>query len=179
LPDKAIDVIDEAGSRANLKNKGLVELEALKDELKKVQAEKEEAASQDSIENYQKAAELKVKECKLLEKINDIESKCKDVEITVDDIAFVIESWTKIPVQKITELENQKLLNLEENLGKRIIGQEHAISALAKSIRRNRAGFKKKSNVPKLEQGFAHERIVVRPLGKGRVPSIWGEFQLL
>jgi len=144
LPDKAIDVIDEAGSRANLKNVGLVELTALKEELKKVQEEKENAVSADSIEDYQKAADLKVRECKLLEKIREIQEKNKDVEITIDDIAYVIEAWTKIPVQKLTEIESEKLLNLEERLHKRVIGQNQAVSSIAKTIRRTRAGFKKK-----------------------------------
>ncbi|KNY27060.1 ATP-dependent Clp protease ATP-binding subunit [Pseudobacteroides cellulosolvens] len=144
LPDKAIDVIDEAGSRANLKNVGLVELTALKEELKKVQEEKENAVSADSIEDYQKAADLKVRECKLLENIREIQEKNKDVEITVDDIAYVIEAWTKIPVQKLTEIETARLLNLEERLHNRVIGQNQAVSSIAKTIRRTRAGFKRK-----------------------------------
>lgn len=92
LPDKAIDVIDEAGSRANLKNVYLAELASLKEELKMVQEEKEYAVSADSIEDYQKAADLKVRECRLIEKIKKIEEKCKEVEITIDDVAHVIES---------------------------------------------------------------------------------------
>ncbi|RCX17554.1 ATP-dependent Clp protease ATP-binding subunit ClpE [Anaerobacterium chartisolvens] len=144
LPDKAIDVIDEAGSRANLKNVGLVELEALKQELKKVQEDKEFAISADSIEEYQKAADLKVNECKLIQKIKDIEDINKDVEITTEDIAYVVEAWTKIPVQRLTEAETDKLLSLEERLHKRVIGQNEAVLSLSKAIRRNRAGFRKK-----------------------------------
>ncbi len=144
LPDKAIDVIDEAGSRVNLKNTGLVELEALKDEMKKVQEEKESAVSADSIEDYQKAADLKVHECKLLQKIREFEEHNKEDVLTVDDIAYVIESWTKIPVQRLTEVEADKLMNLEERLHKRVIGQNEAVSSIAKAIRRNRAGFRKK-----------------------------------
>lgn len=144
LPDKAIDVIDEAGSRANLKNTGLVELEALKEELKKVQEEKESAVSADSIEDYQKAADLKVRECKLLQNIKEFEEHNKEDVLTVEDIAFVIESWTKIPVQRLTEVEADKLMNLEERLHKRVIGQNEAVSSIARAIRRNRAGFRKK-----------------------------------
>lgn len=144
LPDKAIDVIDEAGSRANLKNVGLVELESLKEELKRVQEEKETAISADSIEDYQKAAELKVNECKLIQQIKDIEDINKDVEITIEDLAYVIEAWTKIPVQRLTEVETEKLLNLEERLHKRVIGQDEAVNSISKAIRRNRAGFRKK-----------------------------------
>lgn len=144
LPDKAIDVIDEAGSRANLRNTGLVELEALKEELRKVQEEKESAISADSIEDYQKAADFKVHECKLLQKIKEFEEHNKEDELTVEDIAYVIEAWTKIPVQKLTEIEAVKLMNLEERLHKRVIGQDEAVKSIAKAIRRNRAGFKKK-----------------------------------
>lgn len=144
LPDKAIDIIDEAGSRANLKNVGLVELEALKYELKIVQDEKESAISADSIEDYQKAADLKVRECKLIEDIKEIEAVNQDVEITMEDIAFVIEAWTKIPVQKLTEIETEKLLNLDDRLHTRVIGQDEAVKSVSKAIRRSRAGFRKK-----------------------------------
>ena len=114
LPDKAIDVIDEAGSRVNLRNVTLVELEELKSELKKVQELKENAVSADSIEDYQKAADLKVRECKLIHQIQELERKNKEDVLTVEDVAHVVESWTKIPVQKLTEIEAEKLLNLEE-----------------------------------------------------------------
>jgi ATP-dependent Clp protease ATP-binding subunit ClpA len=144
LPDKAIDVIDEAGSRANLRNVAFVELQALKDELERVQEEKENAISADSIEDYQKAADLKVRECKLLSKIKEIEKKNEDYSVTVDDVAFVVESWTGIPVQRLTEDEKNKLLNLEERLHRRIIGQEKAVKSVARAIRRNRTGFRKK-----------------------------------
>jgi ATP-dependent Clp protease ATP-binding subunit ClpE len=144
LPDKAIDVIDEAGSRANLKNTGLVELEALREELKLVEEEKENAVSADSIEDYQKAADLKIRQCKLMEDIKNLEQQFEDVYLTVEDIAYVIEAWTKIPVQKITELESDKLINLENRLQKRVVGQEKALSLVSRSVRRNRAGLKKK-----------------------------------
>jgi len=164
LPDKAIDVIDEAGSRANLKNTGLVELEALKSELSKVQEEKESAISADSIEDYQKAAELKVRECKLQERIKEIEDKNKAEVLTVDDIAYIIESWTKIPVQKLTEVESEKLMNLEERLHRRVIGQDEAVRSIAKAIRRNRAGFKKK----KRPSSF----VFVGPTGVGKTELV-------
>lgn len=141
LPDKAIDVIDEAGSRANLKNKGLVELESLKIELQKVIEEKEQAAAND---DYEMAADCKAKELRLNDKISIIEQQCKNVTISEEDIAYVIEAWTKIPVQSITEDEAYKLINLESRLHRRVIGQEEAISKLSKTIRRNRSGFKKK-----------------------------------
>ncbi len=161
LPDKAIDVIDEAGSRANLKNQGLVELEALKEELEKIQDEKEEAAIKN---DYEKAAEYKMKEINFQKKIEKIENEYSEVQITVEDIAFVIESWTKIPVQKITEEEAEKLLNLENRLHRRIVGQNKAVESLAKTIRRNRSGFRKK----KKPSSF----IFVGPTGVGKTELV-------
>ena len=160
LPDKAIDILDEACSRINLDNKELYELEVLKNELAKVQEEKEEAAQADSTEDYQKAAELKTKECALTEKINDISKKMELKNLTVQDIAEVIENWTKIPVKKITEAETQKLLNLESNLHKRIIGQNEAVEAVSRAIRRNRAGLKSTKRPPSF--------IFVGPTGVGK-----------
>jgi len=164
LPDKAIDVIDEACSKVNLNNRILTELYMLKEELAQVQEEKEFAVSADSIEDYQKAADLKVRECQLIEKIKAMEEKCKDIEVTVEEVASVIEAWTGIPVQRVTELETQKLLNLEERLHKRIIGQNEAVSSLAKAIRRNRAGFRKK----KKPSSF----IFVGPTGVGKTELV-------
>jgi ATP-dependent Clp protease ATP-binding subunit ClpC len=140
LPDKAIDVIDEAGSRANLKNQGIVELEALMEELQKVKDMINEAASKT---DYEKAAQYRVQEIRLEEKIKYFEKQYLEVPITLDDVASVIESWTKIPVQKITEIEAERLLNLEERLHGRVIGQHQAVTSLAKTIRRSRSGFKK------------------------------------
>ena len=160
LPDKAIDILDEACSRINLNNKELYELELLKNELAKVQEEKEEAAQADSTEDYQKAAELKTKECALTEKITTLSQKVQLKELTVQDIAEVIESWTKIPVKKITEAETQKLLNLETNLHKRVIGQNVAVEAVARAIRRNRAGLKSTKRPPSF--------IFVGPTGVGK-----------
>jgi len=164
LPDKAIDVIDEAGSRANLRNVTLVELEELRSELKKVQEEKENAVSADSIEDYQKAADLKVRECKLIQQIQELERKSRETVLTVDDVAHVIESWTKIPVQRLTEVEAEKLMNLEERLHRRVIGQHEAVSSVAKAIRRHRAGFRKK----KKPASF----IFVGPTGVGKTELV-------
>lgn len=141
LPDKAIDVIDEAGSRVNLMNQGLVELEALKLELQKVQEAKEQAALHD---DYQKAADYKVEECRLQEKINELSAKYGTLDVTVDDVASVIESWTKIPVSRISEAEAQKLISLEERLHKRVVGQNRAVESVSKAIRRNRSDFRRK-----------------------------------
>ena len=160
LPDKAIDVLDEACSRINLNNKDLYDLEILKNKLSDVQAQKEAAAEADSTEDYKKAAELKTQECSLTEQIEAIEKRMKPVVLTVQDIARVIENWTKIPVQKLTEEETQKLLSLEDNLHKRVIGQNEAVSAVARAIRRNRAGLKSTKRPPSF--------IFVGPTGVGK-----------
>ena len=139
LPDKAIDVIDEAGSKANLQNKKLVELKKLTDKLKAVQSEKENAISSDSTEDYQKAAELKTKECALVEEINKLNESGIDTVLTLENIAEVIEDWTKIPVKSLTESESEKLLNLESRIGEYVLGQDHAVKTVAEAIRRNRA----------------------------------------
>lgn len=141
LPDKAIDVIDEASSRANLKNLGLVELKALKEELTRIEEKMQEAANKT---DYEKAAYYKAEEYRIQGKINELEKKCKEVKLSVEDVAFVIEAWTKIPVQSIKEEEAVKLLNLEERLHQRVIGQNEAITSLSRAIRRNRLGFRKK-----------------------------------
>ena len=160
LPDKAIDILDEACSRINLENKDLFKLELLKQELKNVQSEKEDAANADSTEDYQKAADLKTRECRLIEQIDKLSASMKLKSLTVQDIAKVIEHWTKIPVTKITEEETQKLLNLETNLHKKIIGQNEAVNAVARAIRRNRAGLKSTKRPPSF--------IFVGPTGVGK-----------
>ena len=160
LPDKAIDILDEACSRINLENKDLYKLEMLKQELSNVQAEKEEVVAADSTEDYQRAADLKTRECQLIEEIDKINKKMKLKQLTVQDIANVIESWTKIPVKKITEAETQKLLNLETNLHKRIVGQDEAVSSVARAIRRNRAGLQSTKRPPSF--------IFVGPTGVGK-----------
>ena len=160
LPDQAIDILDEACSRINLNNKDLYTLEILKNELKQVEQEKEEALETDSTEDYQKAADLKTRECQLTDKINEINSHLKLQEITVQNIAEVIEHWTKIPVTKITEEEIQKLLNLEGHLHEKIVGQSAAVEAVSRAIRRNRAGLKTTKRPPSF--------IFVGPTGVGK-----------
>ena len=160
LPDKAIDILDEACSKINLNDKDLYDLEVLNNQLKDVQAKKEEAAQADSTEDYQKAAELKTQECALLEQIDNLKKRMQPKDLTTQDIANVIESWTKIPVNKITEEETKKLLNLEDNLHKRIIGQNEAVEAVSRAIRRNRVGLKSTKGPPSF--------IFVGPTGVGK-----------
>ena len=160
LPDKAIDVLDEACSKINLGNKALYELEILNNRLAKIQEEKEDAVESDSIEDYQKAADLKTEECNILDRIEEINKNLQPSYLTIQDIAEVIERITKIPVSKITEAETQKLLNLENNLHNRVIGQEKAVSAVARAIRRSRAGLQSSKRPPSF--------IFVGPTGVGK-----------
>ena len=161
LPDKAIDVIDEASSRANLKNLGLVELKSLREELADIKEKMQEAAKNTE---YERAAEYKTDECRVQRQIEEIEKKCSEVKLTVEDVAFVIESWTKIPLKSITEEEADKLLSLETRLHKRVIGQDKAVTDLSKTIRRNRLGFRKK----KKPASF----IFVGPTGVGKTELV-------
>ena len=160
LPDKAIDILDEACSKINLNNKELYELEILKNRLAKLQEEKEEAVESDSIEDYQKAADLKTEECTILAKIDELNKKLELTSLSINDIAEVIEHSTKIPVKKITEAETVKLLNLENNLHNRIIGQDEAVEAVSRAIRRNRAGLQSSKRPPSF--------IFVGPTGVGK-----------
>jgi ATP-dependent Clp protease ATP-binding subunit ClpE len=160
LPDKAIDVIDEAASRANLNNNALVKLQLLKNELEDILSEKETAASADSIDDYKRAAELKENECRVREEIKQYEEMANRIEVTVNDIASVIEMWTKVPVLKITQIESEALLDLENRLSKKIIGQKAAVEAVAKAVRRSRSGIK----VKKKPASF----IFVGPTGVGK-----------
>ena len=146
LPDKAIDLIDEAASRAKLKTytepDNLKELELKIEEIGK---DKEEAVKS---QKFEKAASLRDKERELKEKYEKEQKKWKNkntkqiINITEENIAEVISNWTGIPAKKITEDENEKLKNLEKNLHERVIGQDEAVEAVAKAIRRGRVGLK-------------------------------------
>ncbi len=146
LPDKAIDVIDEASSRARLASYTEPEkLKKLEEELQVLAKEKEEAIA---VQDFEKAAVLRDKERTEKEKIDKEREKWKEksskkvINITEEDIANVISNWTGIPATKISQTENEKLKKLEETLHKRVIGQEEAVTAVAKAIRRGRVGLK-------------------------------------
>ena len=163
LPDKAIDILDEACSKLNLTNKVLAQLAIMKDELERVKDEKEalEIIDADHLEpDFEKIANLRMRENTLVNQIADMSQGNLAVELTIDDIAKVIETWTKIPASKITETEAAKLLNLEKTLHKRLIGQDNAVSAVSNAIRRNRAGLKIKKCPPSF--------IFVGPTGVGK-----------
>ncbi len=136
LPDKAIDVIDEAGSRVNLKNEALYELESLKQKAQTIDADIE-AAEKDM--DYEKAAGLKTQKFSLGSEIARAQQEADKAEITSDDVAAVIEGWTKIPVHRLTETETSRLLNLEDRIHERVIGQNAAVEAVSRAIRRGRA----------------------------------------
>ncbi len=165
LPDKAIDLIDEAGSRCNLKNAALAVKSELQTELGNLKSELAEMEEKERSDDYYEAlAQLRTRECELENQLENVEKQLKDVYLTVDDIACVVESWTKIPVMKITEEETVRLLSLEENLHKRIIGQNKAVEAVSRAIRRNRAALSKKRR----PVGF----IFVGPTGVGKTELV-------
>jgi ATP-dependent Clp protease ATP-binding subunit ClpC len=146
LPDKAIDLIDEAASRMRIKTMTAPpRYRELEDEIEKVRKDKEAA-----IENqeFEKAASLRDKERKLTQKKRELEEQWRSEEQTEqpeigeDEIADIVSMWTGIPVFKLTEAESQRLVRMEEELHKRVIGQDAAIIAVSKSIRRARAGIK-------------------------------------
>ena len=110
-------------------------------EISKIEGLREEAIAEN---DYEKAATLRIEALKIQEKISSMEQAENYVNLTVEDVAFVIEAWTKIPVKRITEEEAEKLLALESRLSKRVIGQKHAIESISKAVRRNRSGFRKK-----------------------------------
>ena len=146
MPDKAIDLIDEASAKLRIEN--LVTPSSIKEintKIEKIMEEKENAVDS---ENFEKAAELKDKELSLKEEKKNMkrawleDRKLNKLIVTPDEIAKVVSGWTKIPVEKLTEKESEKLLNLEKILHKRVVGQEEAISALSKAIRRARVGLR-------------------------------------
>lgn len=145
LPDKAIDVVDEAASKVRMKVFSVApDVKALEDRLNTVKKEKEAAVTS---QDFEKAAKLRDEEQSLLKEIGDKKSIAKEKSdqkliVTEEDIAAVVAQWTGIPVAKIAEEESATLLHLEEELHKRVVGQDEAVTAVAKAVRRARAGLK-------------------------------------
>ena len=163
LPDKAIDLIDEAGSRVRLINSKLPpEAKQIDKELRQIQKQKEESVRD---QNFDQAGQLREKEIELSAKIKEVlenkkESTSKDQSendtnssssdskllqspmVSEEDVAHIVASWTGVPVQKLTETESVKLLNMEETLHQRLIGQDEAVKAVSRAIRRARVGLK-------------------------------------
>ena len=145
LPDKAIDVVDEAASKVRMKVfSAAPDVKALEDRLNVVKKEKEAAVTS---QDFEKAAKLRDEEQALVKEIDDKKAVAKEESdqkliVTEEDIAAVVAQWTGIPVAKIGEEESETLLHLEDELHKRVIGQDDAVTAVAKAVRRARAGLK-------------------------------------
>ncbi|RSK34239.1 ATP-dependent protease ATP-binding subunit ClpC [Bhargavaea beijingensis] len=146
LPDKAIDLIDEAGSKVRLRSFTTPpDLKELEQQLESVRSEKNAAVQS---QEFEKAASFRDKEQKLKEELERTKEEWKEKqgkkesEVTVEDVAQVVSMWTGVPVSKIAETETAKLLNMEEELHKRVIGQNEAVDAISRAIRRARAGLK-------------------------------------
>ena len=145
LPDKAIDVVDEAASKVRMKVfSAAPDVKALEDRLNTVKKEKEAAVTS---QDFEKAAKLRDEEQALVKEIDDKKAVAKEESdqkliVTEEDIAAVVAQWTGIPVAKIAEEESETLLHLEDELHKRVIGQDDAVTGVAKAVRRARAGLK-------------------------------------
>lgn len=160
MPDKAIDIIDEASSKVNLSNSALIELADLKLELAQINAEREETDAED----YQKIADLKSAECRVTDRIAEIEKSDIYADVTVEDVTEVVQLWTNIPVKALTEVDSSKLLTLEQQLHESVIGQDKAVDAIARAVRRKRAGI----NSKKRPVSF----IFVGPTGVGKTELV-------
>ena len=145
LPDKAIDVVDEAASKVRMKVfSAAPDVKALETQLADVKKEKEAAVT---AQEFEKAAEMRDEEKRIEKEINDKKKAAKEnsdakLVVTDEDIASVVAQWTGIPVSKIVQEESESLLHLEEELHKRVIGQDEAVVAVSKAVRRARAGLK-------------------------------------
>jgi len=146
LPDKAIDVIDEAGARARIASQvPPAEVEGLKEQLAAV-ADRKESAIRD--QDFERAAKLRDEEREIQRTIRDERAAWEEErrrfrpEISVEDVAFIVSRWTGIPLTRIREAETERLVNMEDELHKRVVGQHDAITAISRAIRRSRAGLK-------------------------------------
>ncbi len=175
LPDKAIDLLDEACARVNLENVILSKIEKLELKLKEIKEQEKDLEEEiqvsentektkENIDTYEKAAKIKEEQCKLNSDIDELKKKAKLTEVTFDNLAQVIELWTKIPVTRVKTSEVDKLLNLNENLSKRIIGQDEAIKAISNSILRKRANIRNITRPPSF--------IFVGPTGVGKTQLV-------
>jgi len=173
LPDKAIDLLDEACARVNLEDLNLAKIEKLQKELDEAIAQEQEiqeelAKAADVQENpgnsdnsvYERAAKNKEIKCKLKTTLDELIANSKPQEVTYDNIAQVVELWTKIPVMRIKTSDTEKLLSLKENLSKKIIGQDYAINKLSSAILRKRANITSTKRPPSF--------IFVGPTGVGK-----------
>ncbi len=146
LPDKAIDLIDEAASRVKLSSLTTPpDLKELKEQIEKMEQEKSEAVNQ---QDFERAAKIRDEQKKLTEKLEDERKQWEEkaakshARVTKDDISATVSEWSKIPVTELTREESDRLLSLEEELHRRVVGQHEAVSAVAKAVRRSRSGLK-------------------------------------
>ena len=177
LPDKAIDLLDEACARVNLEDLNLAKIEKLQKQLDEAIAQEQEIqeeiakASDNNNENsavdnaiFERAAKNKEIKCKLKTKLDDLIANSKPKEVTYDNIAQVVELWTKIPVMRIKTSETEKLLSLKDNLSKKILGQDYAITKLSNAILRKRANITSSKRPPSF--------IFVGPTGVGKTALV-------
>ena len=170
LPDKAIDLIDEAASRVRIKHSTIPkELREAQKELTAVRREKDEVIS---AQKYETAAELRDRELKLVTKIEQLEADWKkenpnagEAKVTSDDIAEVVAMWTRIPVMRLDVEEKERLINMEDSLRLNVVGQDEALSVISKAVRRSRAGLKD----PKRPIGAF---LFLGPTGVGKTHSV-------
>ena len=146
LPDKAIDLIDEAASKARLKSYTMPdEITKIEEQLNKLENEKEEAVKSEA---FEEAGEIKKKQARKKARLEKLKQKWEDdknssnIIVGEDEVADVVSAWTRIPVQRIAQAETERLIKLEETLHNRVIGQDEAVTAIAKAIRRGRVGLK-------------------------------------
>ncbi|MCH5202277.1 MAG: ATP-dependent Clp protease ATP-binding subunit [Oscillospiraceae bacterium] len=145
LPDKAIDLIDESASRVRLQNLTMPnDVKDIENKIKELESEKQSAVSE---QNFERAAKLRDEEKSLKKKLAEEKEKWHDNnklkgEVTEEDIAKIVSDWTGVPVLQLTQEESQRLLDMEEILHKRVVGQNEAVSAISKAIRRGRVGLK-------------------------------------
>ncbi len=176
LPDKAIDLLDETCARVNLDDITLAKIEKIENKISQIEDEEQELeelldkSSENSkndisdISSYEKAATLKTDKCMLQGELTKLQKKLKPRVVTIDNLADVIELWTKIPVSRIKTAETEKLLNLKKNLSKKIIGQGTAVNALSNAILRKRANIRTTQRPPSF--------IFVGPTGVGKTALV-------
>ena len=176
LPDKAIDLLDEACARVNLDDITLAKIEKIENEISNIEEEEQELEDildstkendkneESDMSSFEKAANLKANKCKLQSELEKLQKKLKPRIVSFDNLADVIELWTKIPVSRIKTAETEKLLNLKSNLSKKIIGQDAAIEALSNAILRKRANIRTTERPPSF--------IFVGPTGVGKTALV-------
>lgn len=178
LPDKAIDLLDEAGSKANLYDVNEIRMFETRKKISDLEKEQKQleltiSNSPDNLALFEQEAKIKANTCVEQENLDDLIKHYQPQRITADDIASVVEMWTGIPVQNINEQETEKLLHLEERLHERVIGQNEAVTSLARAMKRNRAGFRKKHKPSSF--------IFVGPTGVGKTELVkalaWAMFE--